>query len=273
MLEFALLALLGLVAGTVATLVGTGGGYIYVPLLLLLYPEKRADTITAMSLFVVLASGSSGSLAYAWQRRIDFVTAGWFAVATLPGSILGALLVTQVPRTLFNVVFASALAGVAVWMLLPRPVALLRAPLTGRGVVRRLVRDRSGQTFAYSYRLVDGMGLGAGIGFLASLLGIGGGIMYVPAMAVLLHFPVHIATATSQFVAAVMASEASLVHLTTGTLTWDRSLAQAAALATGTIGGAQIGARLAPHVRGEILIRVLAVALLVVSVRLLVSSL
>jgi uncharacterized membrane protein YfcA len=89
------------------------------------------------------------------------------------------------------------------------------------------------------------MALGAGTSLLASLLGIGGGIMYVRAMAVLLHFPVHVATATSQFVAAVMAFEASAVHLTTGTLGWDHNLAQAAALATGTIGGAQVGARLA----------------------------
>ncbi len=273
LLEFAGLALLGVAAGIVATLVGTGGGYIFVPLLLLLYPDKRPDTITAMSLLIVVAGASSGSLAYARQRRIDFVTAGWFALATLPGAVLGALLVTVIPRVLFNTVFAAALFGVGVWLLLPRPVQAIRPPLSGRGVVRREMRDSTGLTFVYAYRLVDGMSLGGGIGFLASLLGIGGGIMYVPAMAMLLHFPVHIATATSQFVAAVMALEATAVHLTTGVLTWDRSLAQAAAIAAGAVAGAQVGARLAPHVRGATIIRVLAVALIVVAARLLMTAL
>ncbi len=272
-MEFAGLALLGCVVGTVATLVGTGGGYLYVPLLLLLYPEKHAATITSMSLLVVLATGTSGSVVYGLQRRIDFVTAGWFVVATLPGAVAGALLVTAVPRGLFNVIFAFALAGVGVWMLLPRGVTAIRAPVTGRGVVRRLIRDRAGHTFLYSYRLWHGMAMGGGIGFFASLLGIGGGIMYVPAMAMLLHFPVHIATATSQFIAAVMALESTGVHVSTGVVGWDRSLAQAAALALGAVAGAQIGARLAPRVHGEAIIRVLAVVLLLVAVRLGVGAL
>ena len=60
------------------------------PVLLLLYPEKRPDVVTAMSLVVVLSTGTSGSIAYGWQRRIDFITGGWFALATLPGAVLGA---------------------------------------------------------------------------------------------------------------------------------------------------------------------------------------
>lgn len=267
-MEFAGLVLLGCVVGTIATLVGTGGGYLYVPLLLFLYPEKRADTITSMSLLVVLATGTSGSLAYGWQRRIDFVTVGWFALATLPGAVGGALLVTAVPRDVFNLLFACALAAVGAWMLVPRGVTAIRPPPRGRGVIRRYLRDRAGHTFLYSYRLWHGMAMGGGIGFFASLLGIGGGIMYVPTMAMLLHFPVHIATATSQFLAASMALEATTVHLSTGVVGWDRSLAQASALALGAVGGAQIGARLAPRVHGEAIIRVLAVVLILVAVRL-----
>ncbi len=273
MAEFALLAVLGVALGTVATIVGTGGGYLYVPLLLLLYPEKPAATVTAMSLLIVLSTGTSGSLAYVWQRRIDYPTAGWFALATLPGAVGGALLVHQVPRELFNVGFAVALLVMGVWLLLPRPVDTIRAPLRGEWVVRRMITDRERQTFVYSYRLPDGMALGAGIGFLSSLLGIGGGIMYVPTMAVLLHFPVHIATATSQLLAAVMAVEATAVHVATGVWAWDRSLTQATALAVGAVTGAQVGARLAPRVHAGWIIRALAVALIVVSLRLLWSSL
>lgn len=63
-----------------------------------------------------------------------------------------------------------------------------------------------------------GIGLSVAVGYLSNLLGIGGGVIHVPAMTYVLHFPVHIATATSQFTLAVMALAGTLVHLATGSL-------------------------------------------------------
>ena len=60
-----LLIFIGLGVGTFGTLVGAGGGFILVPILLLLYPKKDPETLTAMSLFVVWANATSGSLAEA----------------------------------------------------------------------------------------------------------------------------------------------------------------------------------------------------------------
>jgi uncharacterized membrane protein YfcA len=87
-------------------------------------------------------------------------------------------------------------------------------------------------------------------------------------MVVLLHFPVHIATATSQFVLAVMALQATVAHLVTGSLGWDAALARAAAIAAGAVGGAQAGALVSRRVRGPAIIRVLGGAMVVVAARL-----
>jgi uncharacterized membrane protein YfcA len=87
-------------------------------------------------------------------------------------------------------------------------------------------------------------------------------------MSSVLHFPVHIAVATSQFVLVFMSGEASLVHVLQGTLGWDRELGQAGLLATGAIAGAQTGAWLGSRVRGGLITRALAAGLLVVSIRL-----
>jgi uncharacterized membrane protein YfcA len=87
-------------------------------------------------------------------------------------------------------------------------------------------------------------------------------------MATVLHFPVHIAAATAQFVLAFMAAEGTAVHIAQGVIGWDRSLAQAVLLAVGAIPGAQVGARLAHRLHGGIILRALAGALLLVALRL-----
>lgn len=263
---------MGLAVGTFGTLVGAGGGFVLVPILLLLYPDKDPETITAMSLLVVCANATSGSIAYARQRRIDYRSGGWFALATLPGAIAGAILVGYIPRREFDALFAALLIVIGGFLMFRRESNAIVAPVTGRGVVHRMVTDAHGNTFSYSFEMWKGMLIAGGVGFISSLLGIGGGIIHVPVMATVLHFPVHIAAATSHFVLAFMSAEGTAVHLATGTLTFDRSLAQALFIAVGAIPGAQLGALLSRRLHGGIIIRALAGALIVVGIRLALSA-
>ena len=270
MVEFGLLALIGVALGAFGTLVGAGGGFLLVPILLFVYPDMSPKTVTAMSLFVVLANACSGTFAYWRHGRIDFRTGLLFAAATLPSAVAGAVLVAYIPRPQFTCIFAVFLGAIGVWLLLPRPeTTAIRAPLTGRGVIRRRLTDRSGLSFVYGYRLWQGLSISAVVGFISSLLGIGGGIVHVPAMVMMLRFPVYVATATSQFVLAVMALEATAVHVAHGTLTWDLTLARASAIAVGAIVGAQAGAHYSHRVRGDTILRALGGALILVAARLL----
>jgi uncharacterized membrane protein YfcA len=254
--------------GAFGTLVGAGGGFVLVPVLLLVYPHKDPETITAMSLLVVCANASSGSVAYARQRRIDYRSGGWFAVATLPGAVAGAIVVGYIPRREFDALFATLLIVLGLYLMLRSTIQAVVEPITGRGVVRREITDSHGHTFVYSFQMWKGIVISAGVGFISSLLGIGGGIIHVPVMATVLHFPVHIAAATSHFVLAFMAGEGTIVHLLTGTLSWDRSLAQAVLIGLGAIPGAQLGALLSHRLHGGIIIRALAGALVLVGFRL-----
>ena len=263
-----LLLPLGFAVGAFGTLVGAGGGFVLVPVLLLLYPDKEAQTITAMSLFVVMANAISGTVAYARQRRIDYRSGAWFAASTLPGAIAGAIVVGYIPRRAFDAGFACVLGAIGLFLLLRRSPQGIVEPVTGRGVVRRRLTDADGNTFSYAFKMQRGVVLSGGIGFLSSLLGIGGGIIHVPVMATVLHFPIHIAAATSQFVLTFMAAEGTAVHFATGTLHWDNALARAALLAAGAIPGAQAGAWLSRRVHGGVILRVLAGALIVVALRL-----
>ena len=123
-------------------------------------------------------------------------------------------------------------------------------------------------TYAYSRWL--GLGLSGAVGFLSSLLGIGGGIIHVPAMVQLLDIPPHVATATSHFILATTSGTGSLVHLLRGD--YHGVVGQTVALAIGVVPGAQVGAALSNRLKGPLIIRLLALALALAGIRLLVGN-
>src|SRR5690606_5581793 len=104
-----LLLLLGLIVGGFGTMVGAGGGFILVPVLLLLYPDKDPEVITSISLAVVFLNACSGSIAYAFKKRIDYKSSLLFCITVLPGSVIGAMLTSYISRNTFNVIFGLML--------------------------------------------------------------------------------------------------------------------------------------------------------------------
>src|SRR6266487_818347 len=91
------LLLLGIAVGAFGTLIGAGGGFLLVPILLLLYPNDSVETITTISLAVVFLNATSGSIAYARMGLIDYRTGAIFAAAGAPGAVLGALATGWLP--------------------------------------------------------------------------------------------------------------------------------------------------------------------------------
>jgi uncharacterized membrane protein YfcA len=263
------LVLLGLAVGSYGTLIGAGGGFLLVPILLLLYPDESPDVITSISLVVVFFNAVSGTAAYGYQRRIDYIGANAFALATIPGAIAGAMAVGLMPRRAFEAVFALVLLAGAAFLTF-RPVARVVQRTHRRGEVTRSLTDRHGDTYFFSYNLVLGVAMSSVVGFMSSLLGVGGGVIHVPLMVQVLRFPAQIATATSQYVLVVTALSGTLVHLLNGDLSggYERALV----LGVGVMLGAQVGVRLALRLRGSAIVRLLALALAVISIRLLLAA-
>jgi uncharacterized membrane protein YfcA len=268
-LELLVLVVLGFAVGTYGTIIGLGGGFVLVPILLFIYPDYGPEEISSISLAVVFANTVSGSVAYARQGRIDYRTGLIFAAASAPGVVAGALVVHAVPQRLFILIFAFLLLALAFVTLRRRPQHI-RPPLAGPGVLRRSVYF-GGRTYVYANRIWQGALLSLGVGFLSSLLGIGGGAIHVPAMIIWLHFPVEIAIATSQFILAFMSGGGTAVHLSTGTLAGE-GLTRALALGVGTIPGAQVGAQIAKRLRPRQTLFLLSIALFGLSAGLLVRG-
>jgi uncharacterized membrane protein YfcA len=265
-----LLVFIGLMVGTFGTMVGAGGGFILVPILLMIYPEKDPEVITSISLAVVFLNASSGSIAYAFKKRIDYKSAWLFCITTLPGSILGALSTSYISRKAFDLIFGLVLLVLAIILIIkPTKVPSEKDEKEKKSFWRmaRYLMDIDGVRYIYRYNLLLGIVLSFFVGFASSLLGIGGGIIHVPAMVNLLNFPVHIATATSHFVLSLMGLSGSLVHYLSGDL--QEGYYQILWLGIGVIVGAQIGAIFSTKIKGKIIIQCLAFALLIVSIRIL----
>ena len=259
--EFAKLAPLGFAVGLYGTLIGAGGGFVLVPVLLLMMKDVPPATVTSMSLAVVFFNAYSGTLAYIRMKRIDYFAALLFVLAGLPGAVLGPMLAHEIPRAGFEPVFGVLMLAAGAWLAW-RPLGeVVGAPAAAPA------SDVSQPAFQNGHFNTALGAIGSAyIGFVSTLLGIGGGVIQVPFLVRVLRFPPHVATATSQLVLAVLALVATLSHFALGA--FGTGLEHTMVLAVGVMMGAPVGALLSTRVRGSMLVRLLSLALCAVGLRL-----
>jgi uncharacterized protein len=254
-LEIVAFLALGFVAGSYGTLVGIGGGLIVVPVLIFShYPDRIA---AGTSMVVVLANAASGSTSFLQQRQVNVRAGILFALAGLPGALLGATVDQHVPQKLFNLLFGILLAIIGVRIF----IAPANQPTTATA------NENHGIAANFSVALVLAFGFLAG--FVASIFGVGGGLIYVPTMVYLLGFATHVATATSTFTIAITAIFGTISHAYYHDIRWGPAIA----IALGAIAGGQVGALVAPRVRSAQLLQFFSIAIFVAAVWLVYRSL
>lgn len=257
MLHFLWLIPVGAAVGLFGTVVGAGGGFILMPLLLLLYPEEPPEVITNISLCVVCLNALSGSASYARMGRVHYRAGIVFIVAGIPGAALGALATYYISRSVLDLGCGALLFSSGLY--------LLWRPNKDDDSHDDAIQAKDHSTARG--QLIQGGALSCAVGFLSSLLGIGGGIIHVPVLVHLLDFPVHIATATSHFVLAGMSFTGVAVHVVSGAFT--KGMRRVLCLGIGVVVGAQLGAQVSSRLRGVWIMRALAIALSVLGARLL----
>ncbi len=264
---------IGFIVGTLGTLIGAGGGFILVPILIFMYPDFKPATITAISLAIVACNAISGSIAYARAKRIDYKAGIQFSLFTIPGSVLGVIATRYITKDLFTIVFGSLLVLLAVYLFFKKNTPENAVPPdNNKGSTHHSVTDKKGETYSYSYNRYVGWAISSLVGFISPILGIGGGIIHVPALVNWLQFPVHIATATSHFMLAIMSIVSVIVHITEGNYNDPLTLKLVIYLAIGVMGGAQLGAYLSHKIKGTAIIKALALSLALVGVRILMKN-
>lgn len=266
-----LLIVIGLVSGTVGSLVGLGGGIITVPALLLAgslipeYTHLTPQVAVGTSMVLVIFTALSSTISYHRQGRVDYKSGWTFFIGSGPGAVLGAWLTRFFNPEIFFV-------GFGVLMTLLALVLAFRDRMKARQVkwsVKREFTDLKGNTYQYGYNRGTAFLISFVVGGISSLFGIGGGALLMPMMVILFIFPPHVATATSMFVIFLSSIVGSVTHLFQGNVDWWAVLF----IAPGAWVGGQLGAWISSRLSGQGLMIGLRIAIAVVGVRMILEGL
>lgn len=264
-----LFLLLGLLVGTLGTLIGAGGGFLLMPIFFILFPTKTPEELTAMSLCVVLANALSGSVAYSRKKRIDYKSSFFFALFTIPGAFIGLHFLPYLKRDVYDPIFGGFLLLTGVYLIIYPDKKLLKQKnqMMNSGTLMNVeFIDQEGNSYNYRYNKFLAALISLLVGFISTLLGVGGGILHVPLIIQSLSFPILIATATSHLTLGLTSFIGVSVHYYNNHIhDWKLVLI----LALGAVIGAQLGAKISNYINSKNIVRILAVAIILVGLRLL----
>jgi uncharacterized membrane protein YfcA len=203
----------------VLTMVGLGGGLIFSPLFVILGFAK--SEAASASLFLNLIAAASAAYTYSRKKMVDFSLAVPLIISSSLAAPLGSYLNVRIDAKPFLLIMAVVLALAGVRM--------LKSPAV----------EAETQAETSSKRIIGGIGIGAGIGVMAGLLGIGGGVFIVPLLIYVMKTPIKIAAASSTFIVCFSSLTGFLGYASMETVNWMFILPAAVA----SFAGGQAGAR------------------------------
>ncbi len=243
-LEVLLTLLVGVVTGLLSGMFGIGGAVVSTPAIRAL--GATALQAVGSTLPSILPSSVSGSFRYRREGLVRNRVVVWTTVFGVPASIVGSRLSDAVPGNghILMLLTAALVAYTAFRTALPTARTL------ERGAVR--LHDEW-------WRLAT---IGVAAGALSGLLGVGGGILMVPAFSAWVGMPLKETIGTSLACVGIFAVPGTLTHWYLGHIDWTFAIA----LAIGVIPGAQIGAHFTINTSDRVLRYTVGAALGVISV-------
>jgi hypothetical protein len=204
----------------VLTMVGLGGGLIFSPLFIILGFAK--SEAASASLFLNLIAAASAAYTYSRKKMVDFSLAIPLIIPSSLAATIGAYLNMRIDVKPFLIILAVVLALAGVRMLI----------------------STSGEVEAVSVgpskKIIGGIGIGAVIGVMGGLLGIGGGVFIVPLLIYVMKTPTKIAAASSTFIVCFSSLTGFIGYVSLETINWLFILPAAVA----SFAGGQAGARI-----------------------------
>lgn len=233
-------------ASALGGVLGMASGIFIVPILTLLFGVDIHVAIGA-SIISVIACSCGSAAPFLKGRLTNIRLAVFLETATTLGALTGVFLIGIISTPVLYGLFAAILAVSAKQMLARRREVIdASAPdVKGWATILRLhssFPDRaSGLEVPYwVHRVPLGMMLMYGAGLISALLGIGSGVLKIPAMDTALRLPIKVSSATSNFMIGVTAAASAGAYFVRG----DIDIGIAGPIALGSVVGALVGARL-----------------------------
>ena len=243
MLDLALVMSGGAVAGVLGALLGLGGGVFLVPLLTLAVglPFRQA---VAISLLGVIATSSTVTAATAGQRTVNVRLGMVLEVATTLGGLAGGLTALMLSQHTLSLLFGSITAAIALVTLRQRNA---EADVHDAGADPGWLGGcfyAAGRPMTYTVkRLPVALGVSFFAGNVSGLLGIGGGVIKVPALAAWCGVPMRVAAATSTLMLGVTADATVPLYYAHGDVVPHLGAAAVLGVLAGSPAGLWIGSR------------------------------
>ncbi|WP_374392410.1 sulfite exporter TauE/SafE family protein [Tabrizicola sp.] len=267
---------LGGIVGFLSGMFGVGGGFLITPLLFFIGVPPAVAVATGAN--QVVASSISGVLAQLRRKGVDFQMGTVLLFAGIAGSAIGVWVFSIMTRLgqvdLFvQLSYVLFLGLIGAMMLQESLRSLMRSRRPGGAPIRRahVHSWAHGLPFKMKFRasglyisVIPPALIGAAVGFLAAIMGVGGGFILVPAMIYLLGMPTKVVIGTSLFQIIFVSAFTTVMHAVTSQ-TVDMMLALL--LILGGVIGAQIGTRVGVRLKAEQLRILLSLLVLTVSIR------
>jgi uncharacterized membrane protein YfcA len=248
------LAATGIFAGTLAGLLGVGGGIVIVPVLFFLFQSFGASADSAMlvatatSLATMIPTSLSSIRAHRQKDNVDVAILKRWSPFIVGGVLAGSWLVTRIDGKWLTLLFGLIALLSALNMLFRTGKAALFSQLPGPSVQRLM---------------------GSGIGFFSSMVGIGGGTISVPLLT-LYNYPAHKAVGTASAIGLLIALPGALTLLVLGATPSDApvgtvglvNLLGFGCIVPLTVLFAPVGAAMAARLDGAKLKKIFAIVLL-----------
>jgi uncharacterized membrane protein YfcA len=269
-----LLILTGCFAGLLGAMIGIGGGLIVVPALVLGFGVDLKIAIAASLVAVVASSTAAGSV-YVGKGLANMRLGMCLEIATTLGGISGGLLAVLIPTPVLSVLFALLMVVTSTLILRSKDPSKAVQP-KDTDTIASLDGHESVGSLSGSYydpfhktlihytaeRLHLGSAVSFCAGIMSGLLGVGGGFMKVPAMALGMKVPVKVAAATSNFMIGVTAASSLFVYFSRGLI----HPLIAAPIAIGITIGAIFGTSVAQKVSPTLLRKIMSVLMILTAI-------
>lgn len=252
-------------AGFLAGLLGIGGGIILVPLFLWAFeaagfaPEVLVHTALGTSLAVIIPTALSSTFGHRKRGNVAWHQVAYLCLGGLFGALSGGWLAALLSGGWLKGLFGAMQILVALNLLVFQP---------------RLPPERSEVVPHWSLVAVGFAG-----GAFSAFFGVGGGVIAVPLMVIVLSFPIHLAVGNSSALIVISSLFGALSYMFHG---WDSDLLPPfslgyvnclvfALVAPFSIGMARMGVRVASRTAHDKLVKIFAVLLVLVGLRMVYS--
>src|SRR5699024_3593322 len=255
MIEEVILLLIGIIAGGYGTIVGAGGGFIFVPALLIVF---NMDPVIAAGsgLVIVLINAFTGTLGYASQRKIKYKISLTIAISAIPGALFGVWLLQQYSSKYFHIFFATILVALG-FFLLYKNFSIKDKLFKNRKSNSKKIKENKPLSHGWF------IPLGLLMRILSSYLAIGGGWLVVPILVYIFKVQPQNAAATSILSLFIYSFIGVGYQFYYGNIDWIVVIFGG----IGVILGSNIGVYLSNRIPGKFVMQMLSILLVIIGIR------